>query len=103
MLVNIDVPDLAAAEWFYTHAFGFRAGRRLGESILEVLGASSPIYLIESPASPATANGALRRYDQLAVLEAVERDDARRIELRQAIQIPRPVVHIGIELANQLF
>ena len=65
MLVNIDVPDLAAAERFYTQAFALHAGRRLGPAALELLGASSPIYLLESAAgSAATIHGLTRTYDR---------------------------------------
>ena len=64
MLVNIDVSDLAAAERFYTRAFGFRTGRRLGGNILEILGASSPLYLLESPPGSPAAPGAPRTYER---------------------------------------
>ena len=35
-LINIDVPDIAAAETFYSQAFGLRTGRRLGSEVLEM-------------------------------------------------------------------
>jgi predicted enzyme related to lactoylglutathione lyase len=64
LLVNIDVDDLPRAERFYTAAFGLRAGRRFGDGGLELLGASSPVYLLAKPAgsraSPASA--AVRDY-----------------------------------------
>lgn len=37
-IINIDVPDLAAAETFYPAAFGLRIGRRLGPGAVELLG-----------------------------------------------------------------
>ena len=43
LLVNIDVPDLAAAEAFYSAAFGLRRGRRFGIDALELIGAEVPI------------------------------------------------------------
>jgi uncharacterized glyoxalase superfamily protein PhnB len=47
LLVNIDVPDLPQALAFYTHAFGLQEGRRLFDgSVVELLGASSPLYLL---------------------------------------------------------
>jgi lactoylglutathione lyase len=46
LLVNIDVDDLAAATRFYTEALGLRVGRRFGAAGVELLGASSPIYLL---------------------------------------------------------
>jgi predicted enzyme related to lactoylglutathione lyase len=64
MLVNIDVPDLAAAERFYTAAFGLRAARRLGPAALELLGESSAIYLLETPPDSATAGAAKRTYER---------------------------------------
>lgn len=61
LLVNIDVGDLAAAEAFYTAAFGLHAGRRLGDGVVELLGASSPIYLLHQPAGSAPTPGAAGR------------------------------------------
>jgi lactoylglutathione lyase len=52
-LINIDVPDLQAAEAFYTSAFGLTVGRRLGASVVELLGAEAAIYLLEKPAAQA--------------------------------------------------
>src|SRR5690606_10855303 len=49
LLLNIDVPDLAAARQFYVEAFGLRDGRRLGDGVLELLGAQAPIYLLQKP------------------------------------------------------
>jgi predicted enzyme related to lactoylglutathione lyase len=46
LLVNIDVDELACAEAFYRDALGLEAGRRFGDGGLEMLGASSPIYLL---------------------------------------------------------
>ena len=57
-LINIDVGDLERAVAFYTAALGLKVGRKLGPSAVELLGAGSPIYLLEkaagSPAGPAT-------------------------------------------------
>ena len=51
LLVNIDVDDLERAIQFYTTALGLRLARRLFEgSVAEMLGASSPIYLMAKPA-----------------------------------------------------
>ncbi len=64
-LINIDVDDLAKAERFYCDAFGLRPARRFGSYGLELLGATSAIYLLAKPAgSPATKNGANRTYDR---------------------------------------
>lgn len=63
ILVNIDVPDLAKGLAFYTQGLGLTVGRRLGPDIVELLGASSPIYLIAAPeGSGATVGGVPRRH-----------------------------------------
>jgi predicted enzyme related to lactoylglutathione lyase len=63
-IVNIDVDDLESAERFYRKVFGLRVGRRFGESAVELLGASTPLYLLEkaggTPAVPAAIED--RRY-----------------------------------------
>jgi len=57
LLVNLDVPDLAAAEHLYVQAFGLRPGRRFGDAALELTGAAIPIYLLCQPAgSPGAAS-----------------------------------------------
>ena len=66
LLVNVDVPDLARAEQFYTAALGLTVGRRFGEGAVELLGAAVPIYLLASPAGspPFTGAAEKRRYDR---------------------------------------
>lgn len=58
VLANIDVENLAQATEFYCSALGLTVGRRFGEAAVELLGASSAIYLLEKAAgtavSPAT-------------------------------------------------
>ena len=49
LLVNIDVDDLHKGIDFYTKAFGLTVGRRFGPDAVELLGASSPIYLLAKP------------------------------------------------------
>lgn len=49
LLVNIDVDDLKKAVAFYCKAFELRIGRRFGTDAVELLGASSPIYLLAKP------------------------------------------------------
>ena len=46
LLVNLDVDDLDAGQRFYVEAFGLRTGRRFGDDGIELLGGSSPIYLL---------------------------------------------------------
>lgn len=63
-LLNIDVPDLAAAERFYVEAFGLRPGRRFGEDFLELLGWPAPVYLLKKPAGSPGAGADRRRYER---------------------------------------
>jgi predicted enzyme related to lactoylglutathione lyase len=64
LLVNIDVPDLEAALTLYTSALALTVGRRMGADFAELLGASSPIYLlVKSPGtSPFTGATTTRTY-----------------------------------------
>ncbi|KAB7763423.1 VOC family protein [Xanthomonas maliensis] len=62
MLVNLDVPDLAAAEALYGAAFGWTAGRRFGAGALELLGAPVPIYLLAEPTGSMGAAASPRDY-----------------------------------------
>ncbi|MBN4959853.1 VOC family protein [Stenotrophomonas maltophilia] len=64
-IVNLDVPDLAAAEDFYMRAFGLRIGRRLGPDAAELLGGPTPLYLLQNEAgSAATEDGDVRDYER---------------------------------------
>ncbi len=64
LLLNVDVPDIAAGEAFYTAALGLTVGRRLGPDFVESLGGGAPIYLLKkaggTPIGP--AGGDTRRY-----------------------------------------
>jgi predicted enzyme related to lactoylglutathione lyase len=64
VLVNIDVDDLPKAIAFYERAIGLRTGRRFGAFAVEMLGASSPVYLLLKPegTKPAPGTDDLRRY-----------------------------------------
>lgn len=61
LLVNIDVPELGPAVAFYTRALGLRVGRRFGEDAVELLGGTSPIYLLAKPAGTTPAPAARPR------------------------------------------
>lgn len=64
-IVNLDVPDLVAAEAFYTEAFSLRVGRRLGPGAVELLGGPTPLYLLQNDAgSAATEDGDVRDYER---------------------------------------
>jgi len=58
LLVNIDVDDLSKAVAFYTQTADLRIGRRFGVLGVELLGASSPIYLLVKPAGTRPSPGA---------------------------------------------
>jgi predicted enzyme related to lactoylglutathione lyase len=64
LLLNIDVPDVQTAERFYTTAFGLKVGRRFGADFIELLGWSSPVYLLTKNAGTVGAGGDLRRYER---------------------------------------
>ncbi|MFD0738054.1 VOC family protein [Lysobacter koreensis] len=61
LLVNIDVADIASAEAFYTAAFGLTVGRRFDNAFIELLGAGTPIYLLQNP--PGSIGAAQSRRD----------------------------------------
>lgn len=64
-LINIDVPDLAAAIAFYEQGVGLCPGRRLfAGTVGEMLGAAAAIYLTVKPAggSPAPGSAQVRDY-----------------------------------------
>ena len=64
LLINIDVDDLPKAIAFYEHAIGVHVGRRFGAAGVEMLGASSPIYLLVKAegSKPSVASDDVRRY-----------------------------------------
>jgi lactoylglutathione lyase len=64
LLVNIDVPDLAAAERFYVEAFGLSPTRRFGDGGLELSGWPVRLYLLQKAAGTLGAGGDRRRYDR---------------------------------------
>lgn len=64
LLINLDVPDLSAAEAFYGEVFGLVRARRLGDGVLEMLGAQAPIYLLEKAAGSTGAGGSTRSYQR---------------------------------------
>ena len=62
LLLNIDVPDIAAAETFYCAAFALTVGRRFGDDAVELLGGNAPVYLLHKPAGSIGAADARRDY-----------------------------------------
>jgi predicted enzyme related to lactoylglutathione lyase len=64
LLIDIDVPDLAAAIAFYTGAFGLIVTRRLGPEAAELGGWPPPLYLLQKPAGSIAAAAERRRYER---------------------------------------
>ena len=64
LLVNIDVDDLSKAIAFYERAIGLQIGRRFGSFGVEMLGASSAVYLLRKPegTKPSAEADDVRRY-----------------------------------------
>jgi len=62
LLVNIDVPDLARAERFYTEAFGLTPTRRFGAGGVELSGWPTRVYLLEKAEGTLGAGDDPRRY-----------------------------------------
>src|SRR5687768_9330037 len=62
ILVNVDVDDRERAIAFYTSAFELRVGRRMGDDFVELLGASSALYLLVKAAGTEPCAGAVRTY-----------------------------------------
>ncbi|WP_373999026.1 VOC family protein [Bdellovibrio bacteriovorus] len=48
VLINIDVDNTEKAINFYTQALGLKVGRRFDSKFVELVGGSSPIYLLEN-------------------------------------------------------
>jgi predicted enzyme related to lactoylglutathione lyase len=63
LLANIDVDDLERAVSFYTDAVGLAVGRRFGGGAVELVGASSAIYLLQKDAGSPAASGLAQRRD----------------------------------------
>jgi predicted enzyme related to lactoylglutathione lyase len=64
LLLNIDVPDIEAAERFYSAAFGLTVGRRFGDDFVELLGWPAAVYLLLKDAGTIGAGADPRRYDR---------------------------------------
>jgi predicted enzyme related to lactoylglutathione lyase len=61
VLANIDVDDLERAVGFYCSALGLTVGRRFGDSAIELVGASSAIYLLKRAAGTLPVNSSSQR------------------------------------------
>lgn len=94
LLVNIDVNDLERAIDFYTEAFNLTIGRRFGTDGVELLGLSSPLYLLLKEAGSFPFEGASeprcysRHWSPIhldIVVDSID-DSVRRAKLAGAIQ-----------------
>ncbi|HEX7964428.1 MAG TPA: VOC family protein [Gammaproteobacteria bacterium] len=63
LLANIDVDDLEKGVAFYTEAFSLKVGRRFGREGVELLGMSSPLYLLVKAAGTPAASGLTQARD----------------------------------------
>jgi predicted enzyme related to lactoylglutathione lyase len=63
VLANIDVDDLTRATEFYCSALDFTVGRRFGDSAVELVGASSAIYLLKHAAGTLATTSSSQRRD----------------------------------------
>ena len=89
-LLNLDVPDLAAAEAFYVAALGLRPARRFGADAVELLGGPVPLYLLRRAAGRAataragTARDYARHWTPLHLDLVVDDFEAACARLRAA-------------------
>ncbi|MDZ5461604.1 VOC family protein [Azohydromonas lata] len=63
ILINIDVDDMERAQAFYIVALGLVPGRRLGPDVVELLGGSSPLYLLRKAAGTVPSPGTVQQRD----------------------------------------
>jgi len=64
VLVNIDVPDLAAGIAFYTEAFGLSVRRRFGDGGAELAGWPVAVFILEKEAGSIGAGTQPRTYER---------------------------------------
>ena len=62
LLLNIDVPDIAAAEVFYVEAFGLKIVRRLTPGVVEMEGWPIRVFLLKKSEGSVGAPGDTRTY-----------------------------------------
>ena len=64
LLINIDVDDIEKAIEFYRRALGLTLKRRLfNDTVAEMIGASSPLYLLKKPARSVVSTTLTTRRD----------------------------------------
>jgi predicted enzyme related to lactoylglutathione lyase len=105
-LINIDVPDIAAAERFYTQAFELTLGRRFGADFVELLGWPVPVFLPLAEPGSIGAGPDPRRYQRHwthlhadVVVDNLDTAVARAVAVGAAIEQPardRPYGRIAV-------
>lgn len=95
LLVNIDVPDLKAAEAFYTKALGLTVTRRFGDGGAELSGLPARLYLLVKPEGSVGAGDDLRRYSRHwtpvhldVVVDDVEAALGRALAAGAVVEVP---------------
>ena len=97
LLINIDVPDIAAGIAFYTEALGLGVGRRFDEDFVELLGAPAPIYLLKKDAGTriGPGGGGVRSYERHwtpvhpdFVVDDIEAGTARALAAGATLEAP---------------
>ncbi|HEX9878430.1 MAG TPA: VOC family protein [Gammaproteobacteria bacterium] len=97
VLINVDVDDLEAAVSFYMAGFGLEIGRRFGDAGVELLGGSSPIYLLKKDAGTSVSAHSTqkRSYDRHwtpvhldFVVEKIERAVDRALSAGAVLEAP---------------
>lgn len=63
IFANVDVDDLAKAVDFYCGVLGLRVGRRFGSKIVELLGGSCALHLLENPPGSSASSGSAQLRD----------------------------------------
>jgi predicted enzyme related to lactoylglutathione lyase len=63
LLANIDVDDLTRAVEFYCSVLDLKVGRRFGQSGVELIGASSPVYLLQKARGTLTSSSSSQKRD----------------------------------------
>lgn len=64
VLINVDVPDLRAAEAFYGQAFGLAVTRRFDPWGVELAGWPAPLFLLLKEAGSVGAGADVRTYER---------------------------------------
>ena len=97
LIVNIDVDDLSKAIAFYQAAVGLRVARRFGSFDVEMLGTSSPIYLLVKAAGtkPSINTDEARRHQRHCMPVHLDFVIAVAKEFDQTNSVAEGIGHVG--------